>query len=307
LLTFVPNQIIKFKAFSPKEINNHLSSFSMSSSPTRYINNMKYLNQQEAQGIDEELFNEYKFSLDQLMELAGYSCATAIANAYPKNYSTMKILICCGPGNNGGDGLVCARHLKLFGYKPTIFYPKRTEKRIFTHLVTQCEKMNIPFLDCLPTESKLIDFNFNIIVDAIFGFSFSGQLRAPFIDILEKLKLAKIPIASIDVPSGWDVEHGNPDGLQPEFLISLTAPKKCARHFKGKFHYLGGRFVPETLAEKYELNLPEYHGTDPFVLLKHDTNEKVCLFRSLLNLTAIFSNKNSIFFKIIFICLIINS
>ncbi|KAM3178823.1 hypothetical protein ACTXT7_001780 [Hymenolepis weldensis] len=73
--------------------------------------------QEEAQKIDEELFTEYAFSVDQLMELAGFSCAVAIQNAYPK--SSMRtsdggVLVCCGPGNNGGDGLVCARHLKLF-------------------------------------------------------------------------------------------------------------------------------------------------------------------------------------------------
>ncbi|CAF0725617.1 unnamed protein product [Brachionus calyciflorus] len=232
---------------------------------------MKYLNQREAQNIDIELFNEYKFSLDQLMELAGYSCAVAIANAYPlKNLSNSNIIVCCGPGNNGGDGLVCARHLKLFGYKPTIFYPKRTDKRIFTDLVTQCEKMNIPFLVCLPNESRLIDINYNIIVDAIFGFSFSGELRPPFVNILDRLKQATIPIVSIDIPSGWDIENGNPDGLQPECLVSLTAPKLCAKHFNGKYHYLGGRFVPNALAEKYELNLPEYPGTDPCVLLKKE-------------------------------------
>ena len=52
------------------------------------------------------------------MELAGLSCATAIARTYPvsslKNSDDPTVLICCGPGNNGGDGLVCARHLKLF-------------------------------------------------------------------------------------------------------------------------------------------------------------------------------------------------
>jgi NAD(P)H-hydrate epimerase len=45
--------------------------------------NMKYLTQSEAASLDQDLFNEYKFSVDQLMELAGLSVATAVAKAYP--------------------------------------------------------------------------------------------------------------------------------------------------------------------------------------------------------------------------------
>ena len=66
---------------------------------------------------------------------------------------------------------------------------------------------------------------------------------------------------------GWDVENGNPVGLQPDCLVSLTAPKQCAKHFKGRFHFLGGRFVPNSLAVKYALRLPSYPGTDCCVLL----------------------------------------
>jgi len=44
---------------------------------------MKYLNQEEAINVDVELFNNYKFSIDQLMELAGLSCAHAIVKCYP--------------------------------------------------------------------------------------------------------------------------------------------------------------------------------------------------------------------------------
>lgn len=63
---------------------------------------MKYLNQEEATNIDLELFNEYKYSVDQLMELAGLSCAHAVAKCYPQNDVSKPILVCCGPGNNGG-------------------------------------------------------------------------------------------------------------------------------------------------------------------------------------------------------------
>lgn len=56
------------------------------------------------------------FSVDQLMELAGLSVATATCKAFPPSeYS--RVLVVAGPGNNGGDALVAARHLKHFGYK----------------------------------------------------------------------------------------------------------------------------------------------------------------------------------------------
>ncbi|KAJ7307569.1 hypothetical protein JRQ81_009595 [Phrynocephalus forsythii] len=226
---------------------------------------LKYLGQKEAQAIDQELFEEYRFSVDQLMELAGLSCATAIATAYPISSFTASpaaILIICGPGNNGGDGLVCARHLKMFGYEPALYYPKRPEKPLFEGLTTQCEKMDIPFLSEFPSEAELIDEVYGLVVDAIFGFSFQGAVREPFRSILSTLEKVTVPVASIDIPSGWDVEKGNADGLQPDMLISLTAPKMAAKQFAGRYHFLGGRFVPAALQEKYALNLPLYPETD---------------------------------------------
>ena len=69
---------------------------------------------------------DYGFSVDQLMELAGLSVAQSVHDYITKDLpakSTYKILTVCGPGNNGGDGLVAARHLKMFGYESSILYP----------------------------------------------------------------------------------------------------------------------------------------------------------------------------------------
>ena len=52
-----------------------------------------------------------------------------------------------------------------------------------------------------------------------------------------------------------------PYGSLWNHLISLTAPKKCDRYYTGRHHYLGGRFVLRQLAEKYQLDLPVYPGT----------------------------------------------
>ena len=80
------------------------SARTMSSTPSGQI---RVLGQQEAAEIDQELFNDYGFSVDQLMELAGQACAHAVCRAFPD--AKGDALIICGPGNNGGDGLVCAR------------------------------------------------------------------------------------------------------------------------------------------------------------------------------------------------------
>ncbi|XP_068189061.1 NAD(P)H-hydrate epimerase-like [Antennarius striatus] len=244
--------------------NNQKRSCFSSRPASTMAQTIKYLGQEEAQRIDEELFTEYGFSVDQLMELAGLSCATAVTRAYPVT-SLVKarpsLLVICGPGNNGGDGLVCARHLKLFGYEPAILYPKRPNKRLFQGLTTQCERMDIPFLTEMP-EADVIDEAYNVVIDAIFGFSFKGAVREPFASILNELNKTTVPVVSIDIPSGWDVEQGSVGGLQPDMLISLTAPKKAASLFRGRYHFLGGRFVPPELERKYQLNLPQYPGTD---------------------------------------------
>ncbi|XP_073980098.1 NAD(P)HX epimerase [Rhodnius prolixus] len=228
-------------------------------------NMVKYLNQDEAINIDLELFNEYKFSVDQLMELAGLSCANAIYQCFPEN---KRVLVCCGPGNNGGDGLVCARHLKHYGYNPFIYYPKRTEKQLYQNLTHQCETLEMT-VSSAPIDSGTLDDCYDLVVDALFGFSFKPPVRSDFVPILEAMKRTSKPICSIDIPSGWDVVHGRPeDGINPEMLVSLTAPKLCAKSFQGKHHFLGGRFVPFQLAEKYQLNLPCYPGTENCVRLK---------------------------------------
>lgn len=70
------------------------------------------------------------FSIDQLMELAGLSVSQALFKLQPLSKGN-RILVACGPGNNGGDGLVAARHLFHYGYKPTIYYPKQSKNELY--------------------------------------------------------------------------------------------------------------------------------------------------------------------------------
>ncbi|KAK3153587.1 hypothetical protein QOZ80_2BG0177900 [Eleusine coracana subsp. coracana] len=228
-----------------------------------------HLTQRLAAEIDEQLMGPLGFSVDQLMELAGLSVAAAVAEVYKLSEHT-RVLIICGPGNNGGDGLVAARHLYHFGYRPSVCYPKRTPKPLYSGLVTQLESLAIPFLavEDLPED---LSSEFDIVIDAIFGFSFHGTPRPPFDDLIQRLVSLSVigssekrpAIVSVDIPSGWHVEEGDVDGggIRPDMLVSLTAPKLCAKKFTGPHHFLGGRFVPLPILSKYELQLPPYPGT----------------------------------------------
>lgn len=234
------------------------------------IEPLRYLSKTEVAAIENELVKDYRFGQQQLIEMWGHASALAITKAYPLSSLTKKqptVLVICGPDQNGSIGLVCARHLRIFEYEPTIFYPKRSSHSLHQDFTVQCEKMDIPFLSYLPTEVQLINDAYNLVIDAILGPETDlKDVKEPYSGILVTLKQVKIPIASVDMPSGWDVDEASEDGITPEVLISLTVPKKCATSFSGK-HFLAGRFLPYDMQKKYELNLPEFPGTECLIEL----------------------------------------
>ncbi|ESZ97450.1 AI-BP family protein [Sclerotinia borealis F-4128] len=235
----------------------------------------KYLSAANAAALDKELMSLGAFSLDQLMELAGLSVSQVVYKVHPPSKGR-RILVACGPGNNGGDGLVAARHLWHYGYKPTIYYPKQGKNELYQRLSTQLRNLSIPFTDDFTSALKESDH----IIDAIFGFSFSSPLRSPFPSIITLLEETSLPITSIDAPSSWDIANGPPSSgpganFMPQYLISLTAPKPLVRYFKGR-HFLGGRFVTPEISQKYNLQLPEYEGVDQIVeMLIEESEEKL--------------------------------
>ncbi|KAI9250357.1 YjeF N-terminal domain-like protein [Helicostylum pulchrum] len=225
---------------------------------------LKSVPQKIAQAIDVELMSSSGgFSIDQLMELAGLSVAQAVQKSFD-NEQNPNILICVGPGNNGGDGLVAARHLYHFGFKPSLYYPKQPEKDLYQRLLTQCKNLSLPVYK--EATGDLVEKS-DIILDALFGFSFHGQVREPYKEMIGFFESTSKPIVSVDIPSGWDVESGPTTevGFQPDVLVSLTCPKSCVSQFKGRRHFVGGRFVPPSLAKKFNFDIPQYPDGDQVV------------------------------------------
>lgn len=177
---------------------------------------------------------------------------------------------------------MAARHLKHFGYKPTVYWPKHSNKDIYLvntpqslqhharnsnhtlsqRLETQLKNLKVPFttdfIGSLP--------NTDLVVDSFFGFSFKGPVRDPYAEIISALEKSDKPVFSVDAPSSWEVDSGPPSEgpgakFMPKYLISLTAAKPLVKYFKGR-HFVGGRFLTPAVAEKYGLDMPPYQGCD---------------------------------------------
>lgn len=153
--------------------------------------------------------------------------------------------------------------------------PKPGRGPLFAGLLAQLAALRVPLLPAdaaLAALAKRGGNGFDVVVDAVFGFSFSGAPRPPFDALLAAAAAPGAPpVVSVDLPSGWDVDAGPARAaapqLSPAVLVSLTAPKLGVRGFTGR-HYLGGRgFVPPGAAAELGLRLPPFEGTSQVVLL----------------------------------------
>mmetsp|Transcript_9921 Transcript_9921/g.17871 ORF Transcript_9921/g.17871 Transcript_9921/m.17871 type:complete len:319 (-) Transcript_9921:62-1018(-) len=258
-----------------------LSTLKSNHSKMEEIHNVSFIGAEKAQIVDDKLMSQLiGFELSQLMELAGLSVAQAVHDFY-KDSSRRSIVVCCGPGNNGGDGLVAARHLFHFGYSiNSVIYPRlatsfeKPLKPFYSQLISQLSALDIPL-----TSEPQVPQDAEIIIDSLFGFSFSskGGIRSPYDIILSTMNQAQrkhnASVVAVDVPSGWHVETGpdpnadsNAQANTPDMLISLTCPKLGVRDYTGP-HYIGGRFVPPKLLQEMDLKLPKYNGSDQIVRL----------------------------------------
>ena len=251
--------------------------------------NSPFVNSATARRLDERLMSkEGGYVIENLMELAGLSVASAVDDF--GRGEKLRVLLLCGPGNNGGDGLVAARHLKQFGHETTIAYPKPSKGQLFENLVLTAVNAGVKIIESPDEAVNLIPQKgtvaaFDLVVDGIFGFSFTGAPRAPFDAMISKMATSSKPVFSIDIPSGWPVDDplisstNAPYGFHPAAVISLTAPKLCMTHYSGA-HYLGlHRVLPPALADELGVAvLPpprSSQGSEQFVKLSIDGQGKL--------------------------------
>lgn len=252
-----------------------------------FNNDISYINSKTSAEIDYILMNEYNFSSEQLMEIAGQSAALIIYDSHIEDNDLIKdITIVSGPGNNGGDGLVIGRYLKIF--KPSlnikILYPKASSSKINKDHLETCRINKVTILEKEFFEKNEIDkiindniINADLIVDAIFGYSFISDsislIKPPFKSIIDSFIYTKAKIVSIDVPSGWEVDKefdyttNSSSIFVPNTLISIGLPKICSFGFMNS-HYLGGRFIPDILFNRLNLRIPIYKGKSLYLKLK---------------------------------------
>jgi NAD(P)H-hydrate epimerase len=217
--------------------------------------------------LDRRAVAEYGLPGIVLMENAGRGCAELLMRLNPTRLPTV---VLCGPGNNGGDGFVIARHLDARGWPVTTFlfappddanrhFPKltpdaATNYRIWEgrNRVRHCDSIpDDPFefwADVGPTDPKRPSLRLAIrdagwIVDALFGVGLTRSLGAPYSELVAAVNASGRPVLAVDVPSGLDCDTGSPLGptIRATHTATFVAPKAGftdpgSRDWAGRVH-----------------------------------------------------------------------
>lgn len=177
---------------------------------------------------------------EKLMENAG----RAIARVVDERYAALRggrILVVCGPGNNGGDGMVAARYLKekwsvlviLLGGPALI----KTKEALKNWTRIEDRVVSVRDVEGLKSHRKYFD-KADIIIDAILGTGIRGEMREPLATAVEMVNAAKAVKVSADIPSGLDPLTG---GLSTRVVrADLTVALHRAKvGMRGRDEYTG--------------------------------------------------------------------
>lgn len=190
---------------------------------------MQLSNCEKMRAADFAAINDYGIPSTLLMTNAASHLVSAALDILNENSS---IVIFCGSGNNGGDGVAAAFMLKKLGYT------------VSAYLIGARDKMTA---DTLEMERRLIEYggalidfcaenfafpeNCGVIIDAMFGIGLNSPLRGKGLDATKLINAAKIPVISADIPSGVSADSGAVLGEAVKADITVTFSMAKPAHF----------------------------------------------------------------------------
>ena len=160
-----------------------------------------------------------------MMENAGAAAVRRLIEKFG-NVDSKNILIIVGVGNNGGDGMVMARHLAGYNAKVTVMLLGSPEK-----IKTEESNWNWSLLQKMPSVKLLsggsLDFDFtpDIIIDGILGTGITGEIREPYAFAINYINNAKCFKFAVDVPSGMDPQTGETANIFVKADMTVTFHK----------------------------------------------------------------------------------
>jgi NAD(P)H-hydrate epimerase len=173
---------------------------------------LKPISAAQARAFDRLAQQKYKIPSIILMENAGRSVAE---EALKMLRHKKRVCVVCGVGNNGGDGFVAARHLVNAGVKVSVFIVGKISKLKADPKInyTVLKKMKIEFSNKIKGD---------LIVDALFGIGLKSKVKEPYASVIEMMNKVKLPILSVDVPSGLDTDSGKVLGVAVKAKRTVT-------------------------------------------------------------------------------------
>ena len=208
----------------------------------------RLLSRDDARDLDRVAIQEGGVPGVVLMENASRGCADLLIRLGIQG----RVVLCCGPGNNGGDGLAMARHLDNFGFSSRVLlFADPTALQGDAKINYQILIKNGPPILSLGGSSideRSVHIELNTadwIVDALFGTGMKGPIRALLDRVIESINASSARKFAIDIPTGLDADTGEPLGpiVRAHHTATIAALKKGfvweqARPFLGQVHVI---------------------------------------------------------------------
>lgn len=159
---------------------------------------------QQSRAIDQFIRQEKQLTSYALMQQAGQAAFELLKTLWPKAHS---VIICCGPGNNGGDGYVLARLAKQTGLRVTLYQTASVPSHLPT---TETEQVRQEWLaiggEIHPYQNQPLIAD--VLVDALLGTGVRHPLLPAWESLIEAMNRSLLPILSLDIPSGLNADTG---------------------------------------------------------------------------------------------------